>query len=250
MYANAKFFDAAVNAFNKLTPDQRRIRAQLISREGHFKQKSNTVPPFGEGGYYVGFPSNDSLSGSAELSGLQSTWTDQAGLTLSGHIDMKAQADLKLHIDPYIGGGFSTTIGIDGSTRVPLRLSLDARHIDFGNGSSAAVIGPVFECQQFPIKLENSELIQFGIIIYEFIGDEQPSPQIIMSSDALWTQLVAEDREGVLRFDSSYWAGVHVIPVSVIVGAEGYRFFATIEPTLSVGKPLESQFDSISTPLD
>ena len=241
VYANAKLFDAAVNAFNELTPDQRRINAQLISREGKLIEEIDKVDLVGEGGYYVDFRSDESLTGSAQLSKLRSTWTEESGLTLSGHIDVKAEADFNLHIDPYIGGGFNTSIGINGSTKVPLKLRLDARHIDSDDGSTAVVIGPVIECRSFPIELRNSGLVPFGVITHEFIGDEQPKPQIIISSDVIWTQIVAKGQEGALIFDSSYWAGLHVIPVSVMTGASGYRFFANIDPSVSVGVPPETQ---------
>lgn len=237
LYANVSLFETIVANFNGLTPDKRQVTAELISKEGYLAHDFKSDKVLGRGGYSAAFQSDGSLSGSATISPLRSTWTPGSGVTLDGRVNVRARSRVKLHIDPYIGSGFTTTVGIEGSATVPLRVRLDARHVDVGDGRSAFAIGPVIECHRFPLRLENNGFIKFGIITQEFVGKEQPNPLIVTSSDMIWSQLLKTDKENALRFNADYWAGLRVTPVKAVADDRGYRFFSTITTSISTRRP-------------
>ena len=237
VFANASFFNKVIQAFNGLPQEKRGIHAQLISREGHISKSYNKVDIVGEGGYYANFKNDDSLNGVMTISALAPRWVDGRGLTLTGTAAITAHADILLHIDPYVGGGFTTSLGIDGYSSIPLPITLDARKIDLGDGSSAAVIGPVIACEQIPLTLEGGGEIRFGVKSFQYIGESQPDPQILLSSDVSFTRLVSDETHGSLKFDTSYWAAIRIIPASVSAREDGYRISANVASSLVTGDP-------------
>ena len=237
--ANASLFEAAIGAFNELPNEKRQIEMNLISRRGHITEESDEV--FGQkGGYSLSFLDNDSLTGQAEFSDLESTW-DNNELSLSGHVDINAKAHVKLRIDPYIGGGKSWRFWINGSAKVPIQVRIAARHLVFEDGSSAVLIGPVIPCNDFRLKLESDTRIKFGIITQEFIGEQVPEPQILMSSDVYWIRIVEQGTRGGLRFANGYWAGLRIVPESVIIGGDAFQFLANVSPSVVSGTPPNSE---------
>ena len=235
VYANPSLLHAAVDAFNNLSNDQRRIDIRLLSRQGHIVKNYKNVKIVGKGGYSIAFDTDESMSGSAKIGRLARTWSEGEGLTLSGEMRVIATARLKLHIDPYLGGGFNTTTNVTASTAVPLQVRIDARKVALSSGVTAAVIGPVLECAQFPVRFVDDGALELGVISYETIGRRQSKPQILMSSDMEWTALVKKGEDGPLQFEDDHWIGIRVVPETIVAGTYGYRFFGRLESSISKG---------------
>ena len=236
IYANASLFDKGIESLNRLSIEQRTINVKLVSKEGYLVEDYKEADVVGRGGYSIQFRDDKSMTGSVQLPTLSATWSEGSGLTLIGNMQVRATARLRLHIDPYIGGGFHTTFGVDGSATLPVRIALDARHISLDDGTTAAVIGPSIRCVQFPIKFESGGDLKLGIVSYEYLGERQPSPEILMSSRILWTRLAKKGKNGILYFQDNHWIGFRIVPESVASGTKGYRFFGRLESRLKSGE--------------
>ena len=240
VFANPELFHTVVDTFNHLSDKQRQIDIKLLSRKGHLAKEYKKADIVGTGGYSIEFMDNGSMAGSAQLSRLNPIWSEDNGLTLSGDIRVGANAALRLHIDPYAGGGFHTKVSVRASTTIPLRVRVEARQVALESGASAAVIGPVIECVQFPVRFEDEGALKLGFISYEYLGKEQSRPQVLMSSDTHWSQIAKEGVEGSLQFDEDYWIGIRIVPEAIVTGVHGYRFFGRLESSIAEGPKPQS----------
>ena len=236
MYLNRVFLDRVVDEFNGLSEEERTIHAEVTSSEGYLKESYDELERQGSGGYSVRFPGNGSVRGAASLSRLSSEWVEGKGLALAGEAEIRAEAEVKLRIDPYSGGGFETDIPLVASATVPLNMDLDVRLMRSGD-RAAVMMGPVVECERFRLTLEEKRANLFGIVTDEFIGRRQADPWLVMGTDTRWEKVVEKRSEVGLVVGEDHWIGIRAVPRSVTAGSNGYRVLADIEPRLSVGKP-------------
>ena len=240
IYANSSLFEKAIESLNGLSIEQRTISAELVSKEGYLVEDYKEADVVGRGGYSIQFRDDKSMTGWGQLPTLTVAWSEGSGLTLTGNMQVRAKARLRLHIDPYIGGGFHTNLGVNGSATLPFMVVLDARRISLDDGTTAAVIGPSIKCIQFPVKFESGGDLKIGIISYEHLGERQPNPEILMSSHILWTRLAKKGKSGILHFHDDHWMGFRIVPESVRSGTKGYRFLGRLESSLESGRRLET----------
>ena len=238
VYANSSLFEKAIESLNALSIEQRQFDARLVSKKGYLVEDYKKADVFGRGGYSIQFRDDKSMTGWGRLSTLTAAWNEGSGLTLTGNMQVRATALLRLHIDPYIGGGFHTNLRVNGNATLPFMVALDARHISLDDGTSAAVIGSSIKCVQFPVTFESGGDLKLGIVSYEYFGKQQPDPEIFMSSQMIWTRLAKKGKTGILHFRDDQWIGFRLFPVSVSSGTRGYRFLGSLETVLkSGGKP-------------
>lgn len=145
-------------------------------------------------------------------------------------------AGFRLHVDPFVSGGFETDVDLSAQASVPLSVGLEARLIQ-SEGESAVVVGPAVACRRFQLTLEEGNLDLLGVRTDAFVGKRQLAPLLAMESLTRWFRLV--DRQPAEEFvlDADYWIGLRLEPVSVVAGTNGYRLFGNIESELSMGKP-------------
>ena len=236
VYMNGSLLEKVVDEFTSLPDEERTIRVHSTAYEGDIKRSYDEIDILGTGGYSARFRSNDSLRGEARVSTLSSEWIENEGLVLTGQIDVQARADIRLHIDPYVGGGFNTNVGLGASARVPMRVGLVARLVE-NSDESAVMFGPAVQCARFPLTLEETELDLFGIETDAYIGATQMTPWMVMGPETLWYEFIEERSVGGLTFDSEYWIGVRLVPTSVVSSTSGYHLLADFESKLSVGRP-------------
>lgn len=242
---NRSAINKAVGEFNGLPQEYRRVTAQLISREGHIAKEMDHDDVLGQGGYYANFQGNDSARGKIDISELTATWND-SGLTLSTGASIEAHADIKMHIDPYIGGGFPVSFRINGKSHIPINIALKSVLVEQEGMKHTAFIGATIECRRFPITLLGGGEIKFGVTVHELIGDKQPEPSILLSSrDIHLLKILSYSDDGEF-LHSEYWSETYFIPVSVTANESGYSVTANISTKLHEGSMPSSLGDKDS----
>ncbi|MGL1106481.1 hypothetical protein ACSTLM_20115 [Vibrio parahaemolyticus] len=237
---NQTLIDHALRAFNALPQEKRRVLSKLTEREGHFAKDYDEADIVGEGGYYADFQDHNSARAQLDLLPIKTTWNDN-GAQFDTELSVSASADLKVHLDPYVGGGFSTKFRIEGKTQVPLSMRLETRQLRLNDGSTVAVMGPVIECRDFPVTLSGGGDIKFGVTMHELVGEEQAEPYVLLSSARVYpSQLLEAIDDGPLRHDE-YWSEVILLPTLSKASAQGYRVFANVSATLHHGPREETK---------
>lgn len=232
---NRSSIDHALNTFNSLPQKNRRVITKLTEREGHFAKDYNKDALLGDGGYYANFKTDDSAKAQLDLLPIETTWQD-SGARFVTQLAVSASADLKLHLDPYVGGGFSTLFTIKGESRVPIMMRLEARQLRLSDAHTVAVIGPVIECTEFPITLSGGGEIKLGVTMHELVGEEQAEPYVLLSSAHVYPSKVLEaTSEGALLHDE-YWSEVTLSPTLSQANAQGYRVAANVSASLHHGQ--------------
>lgn len=162
---------SAVNRIAGLSSDKRRVAFRSTKVEGRIAEKKWSDDVLGDGGTFAEFVDNNSVAGSAFVSGLTPKWVANVGLDLEAQLDAHAEAKVHVHVDPLIGGGVGTSVGLVGDASAGLGGTM-AFTADVVEGARVLVARPKGRCGSLTIALatDGKAKTDFGWMTVPSIG--------------------------------------------------------------------------------
>ncbi len=157
-YVNAGLIETLFSSFADLSEDERKIEINTTSSEGKLAEKKWRDNILGEGGVYAKL-----AEGGASLTGQLGAPTisiTDTGISFSVPAKIVAEASVHAHIDPLIGGGVGTTIGITGSVNEKVAFQIEPRLVQSAMGKIAAIY-PAMACKAIPVDIQTNGVLKF-----------------------------------------------------------------------------------------
>ncbi len=149
-WLNSELITRSLAGINQLPAQNRTLHINSQKVNGYLSQSQLTIPLLGKGEFSGRFTGNQALKTAILVERLQSTWDPQKGLDLALGLSVAVKADVKVHIDPVIGGGVGTSIGIKGSLAETLKANIKFQ-IDTLQGFPVLLARPSIPCTTLSI---------------------------------------------------------------------------------------------------
>jgi hypothetical protein len=187
VWIKSTVFDKALfQNINKLSSDQRTARINLDSASGHVAEKTDKALGM-EGGYWV-----DAVAASAEISlgAVNSHWSEGQGLQMALPVSADADAKLNVHIDPYIGGGFTLEgVNLVGSGDPAVLSGVLRLKVVSTTDGSGVLFGPVVDCTATTLRVTTGGSLKLGIEQGLLLGDTAVRPSVLFESAPYYEDL-------------------------------------------------------------
>ncbi|MDX8501801.1 hypothetical protein RFM99_25725 [Mesorhizobium sp. VK4C] len=131
---------------------ERRLSFRSTKIDGQIAKKDWSDDILGKGGAFAEFVDDNSLKGAAVLARLAPSWEPGKGIHIETSIDVDADAKVHVHVDPLIGGGVGTTMGLVGKASAKLSVGVTFT-IDKVDNIHVLVARPVGSCRSVKIDL-------------------------------------------------------------------------------------------------
>jgi len=199
IWINKSMFTKTFTEINELPPSIRTVYVNSIEEKGHLA-KEDWVNYLGKGGYYAELTHKEAIRGTLVLKKIETRWEPKKGLSFDIDLKVKIKADVHVHFDPYIGGGFGGQINAVGTSNENLRGSVEFVKESIGD-IEALLIKTNIECKNAKVTIasDNEEfgsigkLATIGIRTEQTIGDEYIEPTAFFSDIPLYYKFT-EDR--------------------------------------------------------
>jgi len=144
VFLSGNSFAEMARRIGSLPTDKRTLVVETKAATGRLAEVAWKDNVLGSGGAYAELA--DAARGRATLElGVQDARWGQDGLAMALSGRFRAAAPIHVHVDPLIGGGVGTTIGVEGASDGTLSLSAKLRNVATGSGQ-LVVVEPTFRC--------------------------------------------------------------------------------------------------------
>lgn len=191
MWIHKQVFTDLVGQLAVLPAESRVIRIRSTKVTGHLAEEKWHADLLGDGGFVVDLVGTDAISGTIRVGSVRSEWKAKQGLDLSAFVDLDLKARIHAHLDPIVGGGIGTTVGMEGSAKADLsgRVIVEPRDI-LGRKTITSVFA--LRCALVPVEiLTDGRLVidtawtkvpKIGATIGQKLGDKAPKPSVLLSA--------------------------------------------------------------------
>ena len=192
VYVGASIFSKLTTAFNALAPATRAVNVRSTAISGDLFQKRWRDDVLGEGGVFISLTNADAVRAVITPGNIQSAWDGQKGQQSIGlPLDISTQADIHVHVDPLIGGGAGTSVGMKGHFATTMRASVGVQRIALGAQSGVFLV-PDLACQSGRLNVVTDGNLEIGPLktsvppiganMSMVVGKEQIKPSPILTS--------------------------------------------------------------------
>lgn len=206
IWIGSKLLLSTLNSIAQLSSDKRRVTFRSTKVEGRIAEKKWRDDILGDGGTFAEFVDDNAVVGHAFLSGLTPKWVPNVGIDLDAQLDAHAEAKVHVHVDPLIGGGVGTSVGLVGDASAALGGSI-AFTVDVVEDARVLVARPKGRCDSLTITMATdgkaktdfgwTTVPSIGIIRHQPIDLSVIGPTTIF--DDLPLSLSARDVNGKVR---------------------------------------------------
>ncbi|WGJ13885.1 hypothetical protein QEV83_14580 [Methylocapsa sp. D3K7] len=183
---------SAANRVAALPPDLRSVSFRSTKVEGRIAEKKWRDDVLGDGGAFAEFVDNNSVTGSALVNRLTPKWIADVGLDVETRVDVHADAKVHVHVDPLIGGGVGTSVGLVGNASAGLGATI-AFTADAVDGARVLVARPKGRCGSLTVELktDGKAKTDFGWMTVPSIGiiRHQPIDLSVMAPAPIFDDL-------------------------------------------------------------
>ena len=166
-FINGKMLARRVNEIAELDEKDRQVHVKVLSHAGVLAMKAFRVEPFGSGGIEV-WPENDNGRGTLTVKPGANWSTDK--LTVTCDYTATMNADLHVHLDPLVSGGYGSSIGCKtesaGEGESAIKGTLDLK-VTTNKSATVVSLVPIFDPGQ---KLK-AKAVTDGKLKFKFLGD-------------------------------------------------------------------------------
>lgn len=251
VWVSGKAIDGLVQKITALPTERRTATIKSSGYQGRLADKEWRDNVLGKGGAFVEFNKPDAVHASVLLNEVNATWQARHGLAIAARAQLKGTADVHVHIDPLIGGGVGTNVGMEGNADIQASGSLQMAIITVGP-QTALVLAPKMEC-----KLATVEMRTDGRLVTDLGWTKVPSIGAKVATTELNSMLSAQvllsdiptvlqgrtdkgealqaEAEGVRLLITPAWksASARVRPLVANAGEEGFLIAAALEVSAS-----------------
>ncbi|RVG88463.1 hypothetical protein CN221_27395 [Sinorhizobium meliloti] len=146
---------------NELQEANRTATIRTVRYKGFLSKVSWYDDVLGNGGAYVELIGGSAVSGTVRVSGLSLDWVPNVGVKFAGTLVTDTKVDIHAHVDPLVGGGAGTSVGMLGSGGVALDGSMGASVVDI-EGHKVLAIRPSLSCKPFDFSAKTDSKLKMG----------------------------------------------------------------------------------------
>ncbi|MDW1961352.1 hypothetical protein [Vibrio sp. 661] len=204
-----KVIENFLDLFDELPPENKKISIASTRNTGEFSKTNWHDDVLGKGGFYVKFVDDKSIQASVSLGKIESNWDTPDKLSFNVTTSVQATAKIHAHVDPLIGGGVGTSVGLKGKSRGEFGGSLNMM-IDQFQSENLFILMPFMECKSIPITVKTDGRLKFsggwvsvpsiGVTIEQLVNEE-PNEPIVMVSSLPNAFALNETRKGAEKSD-------------------------------------------------
>jgi hypothetical protein len=175
---------------NRLPDANRTATIRTVRYKGFLTKASWYDEVLGNGGAFVELTGGNAVSGTVRVSGLSLDWVPDVGVQFEGSLVTNAKVDIHAHVDPLIGGGAGTSVGMIGNGGVALAGSMGAAIVDI-EGHKVLAIRPNLSCKPFAFSAKTDGRLKMaggwasvpsvGIVVKGELGASSLPEQLILS---------------------------------------------------------------------
>jgi hypothetical protein len=244
---NKEVFIALGNDIAALPDDKRRIDIKSTQSEGRLAETKWRDNLLGEGGAFAELSGNEALKGSIQFGKPSVTWGD-GRLALMLPVTATSDSSVHVHVDPLIGGGAGTTIGINGSGAADIAASAAPLLLNKGDLRAALLQGDL-QCKlveavvasdgRLKVDFGWTKVPSIGAKLQVPIGREAMAPTPLFDGRPQFVEIPVigpGEKDSAVkpwRFMPAHRAiAVALVPIQAQGGAQGLEFSAELAITL------------------
>jgi hypothetical protein len=243
---NKEVFIALGNDIAALPDDKRRIDVKSTQREGRLAETKWRDDLLGEGGAFAELSGDEALKGSIQFGKPSVTWGDDR-LVLAMPVMVTSESSVHVHLDPLIGGGAGTTIGINGSgaanivaSATPVLMNKDDLRAALLQGDLQCKLVDAVVASDGRLKVDFgwTKVPSIGAKLQVPIGRDAMAPTPLFDGRPQFVEIpsIGPDEKDAAakpwRFVPAHRAiKVALVPVHAQGGAQGFEFSAELAIT-------------------
>ena len=234
------------------------ISARGQSVSGRFFDKKWSDKILGDGGFFAEAADSGRIEASVAVSAPTLSMDANVGPKLTAPVTVSVSAPIHVHVDPLIGGGVGTVVGIVGSGSAVINARLGTGDFPF-EGHHVAMVGPDIACTVAHITaLTDGKLKigsgwatvpQIGAKIDQLIGKDPLDP-VILFGLPLTRPLVQQEADAQRRTGSYVVKGLFATASLSAFAArarlDGYRMSFAFDASIGETAPEQPTSDQVS----
>jgi hypothetical protein len=197
IWLNGNTFGALLQRVSALPPAQRTATINSSGYQGRLADKEWSDKILGKGGAFAEFNKPDAVQASVLLDAVGATWQARSGLALTARAKLTSKTDIHVHVDPLIGGGVGTSVGMVGDADVQASGRLEIATLAIGN-RTVLVLVPKMECRVTTVAMKTDGKVagSWGWTNVPAIGARVETPAL---NSMLSAQVLLSDAPNVVR---------------------------------------------------
>lgn len=212
------------------------IKGQSIAGRLFDKQWRDNI--LGDGGYYAEIVDAARIEGRVSFGKSSAALDKERGPYLTMPVSASFGAPVHVHFDPLIGGGFGTSVGIQGSASTTLRAWFATTKFVF-EGRTVSLAGPVLSCELLDVDARTDGRLKLGgdVVVATvpslgakvgvLIGDKPLAPSVVAGAPILATLVPSTKQEeratASLSILDGLFSSLTVDDLATELGEDGYR---------------------------
>ena len=146
--------------FNQLPAANRTATVKSVQFKGRLADQKWRDDVLGEGGVFAELANPGAVAATVVVNAVRMSWTKGRRLKVSLNGQADAKASVHLHVDPLIGGGVGTTVGLLGNTGIASGLDAGIEIREVGD-NSVVMLKPNIGCRDVKLALKTDGKAKF-----------------------------------------------------------------------------------------
>jgi hypothetical protein len=160
LWINGSVAHLVQDKFNQLPAVNRTATVKSVQFKGRLADQKWRDDVLGEGGVFAELANPGAVAATGVVNAVGMSWTKGRRLKVSLNAQADAKASVRLHVDPLIGGGVGTTVGLLGNTGIASGLDAGIEMRKVG-GNTVVMLKPNIGCRDVKLALKTDEKAKF-----------------------------------------------------------------------------------------
>ncbi|QEL21921.1 hypothetical protein FQV39_04500 [Bosea sp. F3-2] len=161
LWLNGRTFSSLVQKISTLQPNQRKATVTSTAAEGQLYLSEKTDRILGKFKTAVVLNGARAVTGSISLSSIRANWTSK-DVHFDAQLNAGGSADIKVHIDPGVGGGIASAVKLEFPVRpIPLSGSLQIEAVTL-EGRTVLGLFPRIDCTPVTVEAKTDGQLVVG----------------------------------------------------------------------------------------
>lgn len=160
IWLNKNIFEETLAEINALEKTYRTIKITSTKTDGYITKQTKKNDILGEAEASVRLTDHKSISSTINIEQINLNWLPNNGFNFSYKGNIKAHANVHVHVDPFIGGGIGADFGITGTSDQTINGMVQ---ITQGNlhGKQSVYLSPNIDCINISVKGLTDDAFKF-----------------------------------------------------------------------------------------
>jgi hypothetical protein len=191
-HLSSKILTGLADKYNNIELGKRVINLQSTSVSGNLYEDRWRDNILGDGGVFISLTNPSAARAEAQIGNVSAPWqATSRTFVISVPLRIEAKVDIHIHVDPLVGGGAGTSIGMVGSTSYDINATAAFRKIS-AKGQEELFLVPDIPCQNLPLTIRTDGVLKIGPLstevpsiganFYTVLGKKGLSPISVVDS--------------------------------------------------------------------